>query len=129
MAMVSPTETLMSMISASVRPSPGSVSLIWTIDDDEGLWLMAVILSRGARPSVLEGPVDGVEHPVEVGEVGVLHPRRRVGGVVAAHAQHRRLEVVEALFGHARGDLDRKSTRLNSSHVAISYAVFCLKKK
>src|SRR5690625_781204 len=27
------------------------------------------------------------------------------------------------------GDSDRKSTRLNSSHVAISYAVFCLKKK
>src|SRR5690625_6237731 len=26
-----------------------------------------------------------------------------------------------------RGTLDRKSTRLNSSHVAISYAVFCLK--
>src|SRR5207253_5939427 len=28
-----------------------------------------------------------------------------------------------------RGQKDRKSTRLNSSHVAISYAVFCLKKK
>src|SRR5690625_5785497 len=28
-----------------------------------------------------------------------------------------------------RGMGDRKSTRLNSSHVAISYAVFCLKKK
>src|SRR2546430_7506680 len=27
------------------------------------------------------------------------------------------------------GDLDRKSTRLNSSHSQISYAVFCLKKK
>src|SRR5437868_10754527 len=27
------------------------------------------------------------------------------------------------------GGLDRKSTRLNSSHVSISYAVFCLKKK
>src|SRR5690625_6831738 len=27
------------------------------------------------------------------------------------------------------GNADRKSTRLNSSHVAISYAVFCLKKK
>src|SRR5437868_10477758 len=26
-------------------------------------------------------------------------------------------------------DADRKSTRLNSSHVSISYAVFCLKKK
>src|SRR5439155_22669848 len=29
----------------------------------------------------------------------------------------------------AANKLDRKSTRLNSSHVAISYAVFCLKKK
>src|SRR5690606_41899507 len=28
-----------------------------------------------------------------------------------------------------RDDQDRKSTRLNSSHVKISYAVFCLKKK
>src|SRR5690606_41719609 len=28
-----------------------------------------------------------------------------------------------------RPNLDRKSTRLNSSHVKISYAVFCLKKK
>src|SRR6266511_4701756 len=28
-----------------------------------------------------------------------------------------------------RGGRDRKSTRLNSSHVKISYAVFCLKKK
>src|SRR3712207_8611589 len=29
----------------------------------------------------------------------------------------------------ARAELDRKSTRLNSSHANISYAVFCLKKK
>src|ERR1035441_1423318 len=32
-------------------------------------------------------------------------------------------------FGAALADLDRKSTRLNSSHLGISYAVFCLKKK
>src|SRR5439155_2564894 len=32
-------------------------------------------------------------------------------------------------FFHLIHYLDRKSTRLNSSHVAISYAVFCLKKK
>src|SRR3712207_7440015 len=32
------------------------------------------------------------------------------------------------LYG-LRGRLDRKSTRLNSSHANISYAVFCLKKK
>src|SRR5690625_6555343 len=31
--------------------------------------------------------------------------------------------------GSATATRDRKSTRLNSSHVAISYAVFCLKKK
>src|SRR5690606_41491566 len=36
----------------------------------------------------------------------------------------RRLGVSEAAFGE-----DRKSTRLNSSHVKISYAVCCLKKK
>ena len=30
---------------------------------------------------------------------------------------------------HAASTADRKSTRLNSSHVVISYAVFCLKKK
>src|SRR5439155_21355166 len=32
-------------------------------------------------------------------------------------------------FLSAENGRDRKSTRLNSSHVAISYAVFCLKKK
>src|SRR3712207_7965456 len=32
-------------------------------------------------------------------------------------------------FALAVGVLDRKSTRLNSSHANISYAVFCLKKK
>src|SRR5256885_11910455 len=30
---------------------------------------------------------------------------------------------------HAHRGIDRKSTRLNSSHLVISYAVFCLKKK
>src|SRR5699024_8351433 len=45
-----------------------------------------------------------------------------------------RLEALGALGGLDRAALasqvaDRKSTRLNSSHVSISYAVFCLKKK
>src|SRR5258707_6090792 len=35
---------------------------------------------------------------------------------------------MQGLAGHVIG-LDRKSTRLNSSHANISYAVFCLKKK
>src|SRR5690606_40160300 len=52
---------------------------------------------------------------------------QRVGGELApaAHRETVGQEVVEAT---AR-DTDRKSTRLNSSHVKISYAVFCLKKK
>src|SRR5574343_109881 len=33
------------------------------------------------------------------------------------------------LVGHLKDTSDRKSTRLNSSHITISYAVFCLKKK
>src|SRR5258708_16678928 len=48
-----------------------------------------------------------------------------------------RLDQKEAVFGHRGSPLfrrttkftDRKSTRLNSSHQIISYAVFCLKKK
>src|SRR5438034_6357870 len=35
----------------------------------------------------------------------------------------------DALAAHQHGEGDRKSTRLNSSHTVISYAVFCLKKK
>src|SRR5260221_10735791 len=35
----------------------------------------------------------------------------------------------ELVWGKTRPRRDRKSTRLNSSHTVISYAVFCLKKK
>src|SRR2546428_4773765 len=38
-------------------------------------------------------------------------------------------EITEAHFRILYQELDRKSTRLNSSHDQISYAVFCLKKK
>src|SRR5256886_8648627 len=39
-------------------------------------------------------------------------------------------QIVDPLAGISLADLtDRKSTRLNSSHSQISYAVFCLKKK
>src|ERR1039457_7555139 len=42
------------------------------------------------------------------------------------------VRIWDCLFGTGRPwpiGLDRKSTRLNSSHLVISYAVFCLKKK
>src|SRR2546430_9780684 len=54
-------------------------------------------------------------------------PRRR-----SAHGDRllrRRGEAPDVAPAVRRGHLDRKSTRLNSSHSQISYAVFCLKKK
>src|SRR5256885_3139017 len=42
---------------------------------------------------------------------------------------HRHGEVHRAWRRRPAGEGDRKSTRLNSSHLVISYAVFCLKKK
>src|SRR6266496_1765682 len=49
---------------------------------------------------------------------------------VHARALQVRLELLVRKRRHRpRPDQDRKSTRLNSSHVEISYAVFCLKKK
>src|SRR3989442_5511981 len=55
--------------------------------------------------------------PILVGAPGALFPLRRPS------LGYRHPKDVEA------EKADRKSTRLNSSHVRISYAVFCLKKK
>src|SRR3712207_7702090 len=58
---------------------------------------------------------------------------RPVGGIVAeverlADAGTREITLIGQNVNAYRGE-DRKSTRLNSSHANISYAVFCLKKK
>src|SRR5690606_40287711 len=69
--------------------------------------------------------------PVELGLIGVLHAFAhplgegdddipRVG--IAEH-----VDIARADEDHRVAALDRKSTRLNSSHVKIAYAVFCLK--
>src|SRR5690606_40857386 len=68
---------------------------------------------------------------------GFLIGARAVQGVGGALMVPGSLSIITATFptnrrGAAIGTwsaLDRKSTRLNSSHVKISYAVFCLKKK
>src|SRR2546427_7010495 len=62
-----------------------------------------------------------------VGRTGEERPPRRPA---ADRHAHRRRHAVSAGDAHRRrGTQDRKSTRLNSSHSQISYAVFCLKKK
>src|SRR5262245_64691486 len=67
----------------------------------------------------------------EIGEHSLRHARldhgdARVGIEIADSCACRQVEDHAAI---ARRQRDRKSTRLNSSHLGISYAVFCLKKK
>src|SRR5688572_30667640 len=66
--------------------------------------------------------IDGI---VEINVVIVEAIQERTNVVAAAH-RNRALEEIRMLEVFVR---DRKSTRLNSSHSQISYAVFCLKKK
>src|SRR5258707_3324337 len=46
-----------------------------------------------------------------------------------AHIVEQHVRLVALGLDQGGGEIDRKSTRLNSSHANISYAVFCLKKK
>src|SRR3712207_6878384 len=94
-------------------------------------------LSAGSRDNVIP------EIAFMEGTIRTLSPERRrdvVAAVqrVATHvaAAHEMTLVFEHIAGYPvtvnDGDVaaqDRKSTRLNSSHANISYAVFCLKKK
>src|SRR3712207_7510170 len=68
-------------------------------------------------------------YPVRVVELP-RGARAELGGGVAlaSHPVPHTAESVAYSVEHA-GRRDRKSTRLNSSHANISYAVFCLKKK
>src|SRR3712207_8854035 len=77
--------------------------------------------------SVVSDGWSGYRHLKEV-----KHDPRVIGETPA----HLVLPWVHRVFGNAKRwamgvyhGLDRKSTRLNSSHANISYAVFCLKKK
>src|SRR5690606_41376630 len=58
-----------------------------------------------------------------------LEPVRLEAGATLLDAPSGGGYLADHLPGGVRHLADRKSTRLNSSHVKISYAVFCLKKK
>src|SRR3712207_7002463 len=88
------------------RPPRSTLFPYTTLFRSAGLDLVAVL--GGADPDV---PVLG-QRAVALDHVDLVLLEE------PAHAAGQRLD-----------DLDRKSTRLNSSHANISYAVFCLKKK
>src|SRR5690349_24636356 len=94
---VSPGWTYHLRISASVSPSPTSGILNSRTN--------ASVIVVTTLSSVRQRAVDGIQHPVQTRQVLLLQPRRRVRGVVAAHPQHRRLQVVEAPLRDASGDL------------------------
>src|SRR5690349_22425842 len=60
---------------------------------------------------------------------GRVTPIGRAMANLPLHPRLAHMVVEEGRQGDGKGPVDRKSTRLNSSHVEISYAVFCLKKK
>src|SRR2546426_4188098 len=83
--------------------------------------MVDVCAHHGAARHGHEDTVAMLERP-DHREVGVLSSSERLAGgadVLVELGQQRR----------RRLEADRKSTRLNSSHLVISYAVFCLKKK
>src|SRR3712207_7819139 len=71
---------------------------------------------------------EGVERHERDG-VRVAHPPERHGPLGALERAGLVVEAEPFSLVHSEDALDRKSTRLNSSHANISYAVFCLKKK
>src|SRR3712207_8453514 len=78
-------------------------------------------LFRSVRLGARGGGRGGADAPGQ----SVAHAQPRQGDPDVHGAAPQRLQHA----GAGRGAVDRKSTRLNSSHANISYAVFCLKKK
>src|SRR5690606_42015397 len=64
---------------------------------------------------------------LEKGE-GVIINTASAAGIAGSRAGAAYTASKHAVVGYTKNVGDRKSTRLNSSHVKISYAVFCLKK-
>src|SRR5688572_31219990 len=76
------------------------------------------------RPEVRPGDADELWiAKLAAGDVAIA--RRQHDPIVTGRGDEHRI----ARHIRRQGALDRKSTRLNSSHSQISYAVFCLKKK
>src|SRR5258705_3805949 len=73
--------------------------------------------------SVLEQHQPHGGHALREGDLLVAHELVDALAIQVGAGQH------QPCAGHGRRIGDRKSTRLNSSHLGISYAVFCLKKK
>src|SRR2546430_8751864 len=84
-----------------------------------------VVVEAHAKPQRFE--TDALV--VSVDAAGIALGERERPQAVAGDAHAPEVMAIGESREHQRRDEDRKSTRLNSSHSQISYAVFCLKKK
>src|SRR6266516_7057976 len=84
--------------------------------------------ARHARDVGAPEPARGAEGVIEPAQV-VVDVAKRVGLIRVARCAGRLHRDVRIFREREHVREDRKSTRLNSSHRTISYAVFCLKKK
>src|SRR5690625_7111613 len=88
------------------------------------------LISNGFRKSLGRETIERINRQLEnYGYYNGKQHRNEYGELVKAEELTRPPGVDYDPTRYATNYLDRKSTRLNSSHVAISYAVFCLKKK
>src|SRR2546422_6551533 len=90
--------------------------------------LLRAIFSAGKSVEVRSAEVQGLTVNVERLREGTTN-LQRFQEKLAANAEKKPKEEKQSDLSFLRVDQDRKSTRLNSSHGYISYAVFCLKKK
>src|SRR5690606_40798737 len=95
----------------------------------------ALATGHAALPGVHYGPGALFQAPAPVHLRSVLPPGfiRHAAEFPGEYRNGRTVQPQRGEMGRGEAQenalLDRKSTRLNSSHVKISYAVFCLKKK
>src|SRR5690606_41823601 len=86
-----------------------------SLHDALPIWLQAVLFLKSADDVVIQKVAVIIRHRSAIKPRPVGHDMAvRMLGIPVAYDDI---------------EIDRKSTRLNSSHVKISYAVFCLKKK
>src|SRR3712207_8590437 len=79
--------------------------------------------------TLFRSPTDLVQGTLDLLIMRTIATQPLHGWAIAQRIQLLSKDVLQVNQGSLYPALDRKSTRLNSSHANISYAVFCLKKK
>src|SRR5699024_12049381 len=106
----------------------------------DGMFTHALI--KELNTTFAGGRIHKIQQPYEMELVLTIRANRKNHKLlISAHPSFGRIQVTEQAYNNPETppnftmvlrkyvEGDRKSTRLNSSHVSISYAVFCLKKK